>query len=105
MFSDEVLPILGGAAGVGGLLTPVLVHLAGRRQSLTVERQALVDELQHERDLLIARGETRDATIAALWDYVLSLRYWLVKGEPAEPPTMPDTLTINAVRSRLTADR
>lgn len=75
------------------MLAPVLVYLASRRRH---HRAVLAD--------LHDRIETRDATIAALWDYVLQLRYWMVKADPDDqPPTMPSTLTVAAVRARVDA--
>jgi hypothetical protein len=69
---------LEGFGGVAAMLAPVLVELQDR-------------------------VDIRDATIAALWDYVLELRYWMVKGQVGEPPTMPSTLTVAAVRARISA--
>jgi arginase family enzyme len=83
---------LEGFGGVAAMLAPVLVFLATR---MRVRRAELV-ELQDRVDI-------RDATIAALWDYVLELRYWMVKGQVGEPPTMPSTLTVAAVRARISA--
>ena len=77
---------------VAALLSPVLV-LVGLRMRL---RRAELVELSD-------RVEQRDATIATLWDYVLELRYWIVKGQEGAPPTMPDTLTVAAVRARISA--
>lgn len=77
---------------VAALLAPVLV-LVGLRMRL---RRADLIELQD-------RLDHRDATIAALWDYVYDLRYWMVKGQDGNPPTMPSTLTIAAVRARIDA--
>jgi hypothetical protein len=67
------------------------------------ENATLINELQEERNTVVARLEDRDATVAALWDYVLRLRYAIVKG--AEPPTMPDTLTVAAVRAHIPTPR
>lgn len=77
---------------VAALLSPLLVYLVSCRRNRRAELLDLQD-----------RAEQRDATIAALWDYVLELRYWIVKGPGGEPPTMPDTLTIAAVRARINA--
>lgn len=75
---------------VAATLAPLLVYLASRQRI----RRAEITELH---DML----EARDAKIAALWGYVLDLRYSMVKG--LEPPTMPGTLTIAAVRARVDA--
>lgn len=96
-----VLGAVCGAGGLGAILTPVLLHLTARRAAVQSENTQLIDTLQEERDTVMARIDQRDATIAALWDYVHRLRYSIVKGQ--EPPTMPDTLTIGAVRARITA--
>lgn len=77
---------------VAALLAPVLGYLAVRMRTRRAELVELNDRL-----------DQRDATIAALWDYVLDLRYWMVKGMPVDPPTMPSTLTIAAVRARISA--
>jgi hypothetical protein len=92
---------LGGAAGIGTVLAPVLVHLSARRSALQSQIGTLIDSLQEERDAVSTRLENRDATIAALWDYVHRLRYSIVKGY--EPPTMPDGLNLAAVRARAAA--
>jgi hypothetical protein len=97
------LTALGGAAGLGALLTPVLLHLAGRRAAVQSENTSLIDQLQQERDAVHGRLDDRDATIAALWDYVYRLRYWMIKGTAGEPPTMPDGLSVAAVRARVAA--
>lgn len=99
MLTTTVLAALCGAGGLGAILTPVLVHLTSRRIAVQTENTALISELQEERNGVVARLEQRDATVAALWDYVLRLRYAIVKGD--EPPTMPDTLTVAAVRARV----
>jgi hypothetical protein len=96
---STILAALCGAGGLGALLTPVLVHLTSRRIAAQTENAALIGELQEERDRVVARLDDRDRQVAALWDYVLRLRYAYVKG--TEPPTMPDTLTLAAVRARL----
>jgi hypothetical protein len=98
-----VLTALGGAAGLAALLSPVLVHLTQRRAHTQTENTSLIDQLQQERDDVVARLDQRDATIAALWAYVYELRYWMVKGAEGEPPTMPPTLTVAAVRARVGA--
>lgn len=95
--------MLGGAGGIGALMTPVLVHLTARRVATQSENATLIDDLQRERDGVIARLDQRDATIAALWDYVHRLRYSIVKG--AEPPTMPETLSVAAVRAYIPTPR
>lgn len=92
-----VLPALGGAAGVGALITPLLVHLAARRS----DAQELIDQLQQERDTAVIRAHERDETVTALWDYALRLRYWFVKDGCGTPPTMPEGLSVAAVRARL----
>lgn len=94
---------LAGAGGLGAVLTPVLVHLTARRVAAQTENSALINELQEERNVI--RVELADVARerAVLWDYVLRLRYSIVKG--ADPPTMPDTLTIAAVRAHLPAPR
>lgn len=93
------LAALAGAGGIGALLTPVLVHLTSRRIAVQTENSTLIDDLQQERDGVLRRLDQRDATIAALWDYVYDLRYSIVKG--ADPPTMPPTLSTNAVRTHV----
>ena len=97
---NTVLSALGGAAGLGALLTPVLLHLASRRTAVQTQNTNLIDQLQQERDGVVARLDQRDALIADLWDYVHALRYWIVKGSQGEPPTMPDGLSVAAVRAR-----
>jgi hypothetical protein len=98
-----VLAALGGAGGFGALLTPVLVHLTSRRIAVQTENTALIEQLQEERNGVVARLDERDRTIAALWDYVHRLRYSIVKGD--EPPTLPETLSLTAVRLRIPAPR
>jgi hypothetical protein len=98
---ETVLSALGGAAGLAALLSPFLLHLSARRTAVQQENTGLIDQLQQERDGVIARLDQRDATIAALWDYVMALRYAMVKG--TEPPTMPESLSIAAVRTRVGA--
>lgn len=83
------LELLGGGAA---LLSPAVAY-AGVR--MRIRRAELAD--------LHDRLEQREAREVALWDYVLQLRYWMVKGQEGDPPTMPDTLTIAAVRARVTA--
>ncbi len=83
---------LTGFGAVAALLSPVLVFAAARMRTRRAELAELNDRL-----------DQRDATIAALWNYVLELRYWMVKGSTGEPPTMPSTLTIAAVRARINA--
>jgi ABC-type uncharacterized transport system involved in gliding motility auxiliary subunit len=95
----EVAAVLGGAGGIGALLTPMLVHLTARRVATQSENTALIADLQEERNYVMARLDQRDATVVALWDYVLDLRYALVKG--LEPPTMPPGLTVSAIRARI----
>jgi hypothetical protein len=94
---------LAGAGGLGAVLTPVLVHLTARRVAAQTENSALINELQEERNVI--RVELADVARerAVLWDYVLRLRYSIVKGD--EPPTMPNTLTIAAVRAHLPSPR
>lgn len=77
---------------VAALLSPAVVYLIAKRRSRRGELVELHDRL-----------DQRDATIAALWAYVFDLRYWMVKGSIGEPPTMPSTLTIAAVRARIDA--
>jgi hypothetical protein len=96
-----IVSALLGAGGLGAILTPVLLHLTSRRVAVQTENAALIDALQEERDAVVARLDQRDATIVKLWDYVLELRYSIVKG--TEPPTMPETLSINVVRARMQA--
>lgn len=84
--------ILAGFGALAALLSPLLVYLTARMRV----RRAEVIELND-------RLDTRDATIAALWGYVLDLRYWMVKGSLGDPPTMPHTLTTAAVRDRINA--
>lgn len=98
-----VLSALGGAAGLGALLTPVLLHLASRRTAVQHQNTSLIDQLQQERDDVVRRLDESGATVAALWDYVLQLRYWMVKGAEGAPPTMPDGLSVAAVRARVGA--
>ena len=95
------LSALGGAAGLAALLSPLLLHVTARRNAVQTENTSLIDQLQQERDGVLRRLDERDATIAALWDYVHRLRYSIVKGE--EPPTMPDSLSVAAVRARVGA--
>jgi ABC-type uncharacterized transport system involved in gliding motility auxiliary subunit len=90
---------LGGAGGLGALMTPVLVHLTARRMAAQTENTALIADLQEERDHVVARLDQRDATVVALWDYVLMLRYSLVKG--LEPPTLPAGLSVGAIHARI----
>lgn len=98
-----VLSVLGGAAGLGALLTPILVHITSRRQITQTENGALIDALQEERDRVIDRLNDRDRVIAELWNYVHELRYWMAKGSVGEPPTMPEGLTVAAIRARVPA--
>lgn len=77
---------------MAAVLAPVLVYLATRMRARRADLIELNDRL-----------DQRDATIACLWDYVLDLRYWMVKGSTVEPPTMPSTLTIAAIRARINA--
>jgi hypothetical protein len=98
-----VLSVLGGAAGLGALLTPILVHITSRRQTVQTENGALIDALQEERDRVIDRLNDRDRVIAELWGYVHELRYWMAKGSVGEPPTMPEGLTVAAIRARVPA--
>jgi hypothetical protein len=100
---ETVLSALGGAAGLAALLSPVLLHASGRRTAVQTENAGLINQLQQERDGVVARLDQRDALIADLWDYVHKLRYWIVKGSQGEPPTMPDGLSIAAVRTRAAA--
>lgn len=81
---------LTGFGAVAALLSPVLVYLGARQRTRRSEIAELHDRL-----------DERDAKIAALWGYVLDLRYSMVKS--TEPPTMPATLTIAAVRARVDA--
>lgn len=81
-----------GFGAAAALLAPLLVYLTSRQRTRRAELIDLTDRL-----------DQRDATIAALWDYVLDLRYWMVKGMPVDQPTMPSTLTIAAVRARISA--
>jgi hypothetical protein len=94
---------LAGAGGLGAVLTPVLVHLTARRVAAQTENSALINELQEERNVIRVELAAVARERAVLWDYVLRLRYSIVKGD--EPPTMPDTLTIAAVRAHLPAPR
>lgn len=94
---------LAGAGGLGAVLTPVLVHLTARRVAAQTENATLINELQEERNVIRVELEAVARERAVLWDYVLRLRYSIVKGD--EPPTMPDTLTIAAVRAHLPAPR
>lgn len=94
-----VLTALGGAAGLGALITPVLVHLTSRRIAVQAENAALIDQLQQERDTVTTRLEQRDATIATLWDYVYRLRHWIMAGAAGEPPGIPERLTTAATRA------
>jgi hypothetical protein len=71
--------------------------------AVQTENASLIAELQEERDGVVRRLDQRDATLAALWDYVFRMRYWMAKGSEGEPPTMPDTLTLAAVRSAVAA--
>jgi len=98
-----LLSALAGAGGLGALLAPVLVWLSARRNTQHAERMGMIDQLQQERDAAVRRADQRDATCVELWDYVLSLRYWLVKGSAGNPPTLPDTLSVAAVRARMVA--
>lgn len=84
--------VLQAFGAVAALLAPLLVFAGTRMRTRRAEIVDLNDRL-----------DQRDATIAALWDYVLDLRYWMVKGSTTEPPTMPSTLTIAAVRARVSA--
>lgn len=95
-----VLSALGGAAGLAALLSPVLLHLSARRHAVVQQNVSLIDQLQQERDEVVRRLDDRDATVVALWDYVLRLRYWMVKPD-GNPPTMPDGLSVAAVRARV----
>jgi hypothetical protein len=94
-----IVAALAGAGGLGALLTPVLVHLTARRVAAQTENAALIADLQEERDHVVARLDQRDATVVALWDYVLKLRYSLVKG--LEPPTLPVGLSVGAIHARI----
>lgn len=94
-----VLTALGGAAGLGALITPVLVHLTSRRIAVQAENAALIDQLQQERDTVTSRLERRDATIAMLWDYAYRLRHWTTTGATGEPPALPDGLTTVPARA------
>ena len=98
-----VLSALGGAAGLAAILSPVLLHLSARRTAVHAQNVSLIDQLQQERDEVVRRLDDRDATVVALWDYVLQLRYWMVKGSAGAPPTMPDGLSVAAVRARIGA--
>jgi hypothetical protein len=98
-----IAAVLGGAGGLGAMLTPVLVHLTARRVAVQSENTALIADLQDERDYVVARLDQRDATVVALWDYCLELRYWLAKGAVGNPPTMPPGLTVGAIRARIPA--
>jgi|ERR1043166_667206 hypothetical protein len=100
MLTAAVLSALGGAAGLGALITPVLVHLTSRRLAVQTENAALIDQLQQERDTVTTRLEQRDATIASLWDYVFRLRYWGTAGAVGEPPGLPEELTTVRVTAR-----
>jgi hypothetical protein len=105
MLFSTLMTALGGAAGLGALITPVLVHLSSRRNATVQHNSAIIDQLQQERDAVVARIEQRDATIAALWDYLFGLRYWMVKGCVGTPPTMPAGLSVADVRARVEAAR
>lgn len=96
-----IVAALAGAGGLGALLTPVLVHLTARRVAVQTENSTLIDDLRIERDAVVARLDQRDATVVALWDYVLQIRYSLVKG--LEPPTMPTGLSVSAIHARIPA--
>jgi hypothetical protein len=98
---STIAAVLGGAGGIGAMVTPMLVHLTARRVAAQTENTALIADLQEERDHVVARLDQRDATIVALWDYVLHFRYALIKG--LEPPTMPPGLTVGAIRARIPA--
>jgi hypothetical protein len=98
---ETVVAALAGAGGLGALLTPVLVYLTSRRIAVQTENATLINDLQEERDGVLRRLDERDRTLVQLWDYVLTFRYAIVKGE--EPPTMPATLSIAAVRARADA--
>jgi hypothetical protein len=41
--------------------------------------------------------------VAALLGAYFDLRYWVVKGGTGAPPTLPDSLTVAAVRARVSA--
>jgi hypothetical protein len=97
------LSALGGAAGLAAILSPVLLHLSARRNAVHMQNSSLIDALQEERNEVARRLDDRDATVVALWDYVLQLRYWMVKGAEGAPPTMPDGLSVAAVRARVGA--
>jgi hypothetical protein len=100
---STIAAVLGGAGGIGAMLTPVLVHLTARRVAVQSENTALIADLQDERNHVVARLDQRDATVVALWDYCLQLRYWMAKGCQGQPPTMPDGLTVGAIRARIPA--
>jgi hypothetical protein len=100
---ETVMAALGGAAGLGALLTPVLLHVTARRKTIADENDALIDRLEQERNTVIARLDQRDAMVADLWDYVHQLRYWMTKGCVGQPPTMPDGLSVAAIRARVTS--
>lgn len=84
--------VLTALTAVAALLSPAAVYGVARMRARRAELIELHDRL-----------DQRDATIVALWDYVWDLRYWIVKGGPGECPTMPDSLTVAAVRARLNA--
>jgi hypothetical protein len=98
---QTVLAAMCGAGGIGAVLTPALVHLTSRRIAVQTENTQLIEQLQEERNGVVGRLEQRDAMIAELWDYVYRLRYSIVKGD--DPPTMPSTLTLAAVRAHIPA--
>jgi hypothetical protein len=98
-----LLAALGGAGGLGAILTPVLMHLTARRIAVQTENSTLIDQLQEERDAVLRRAEASEQTVAALWDYTLGMRYWMVKGQQGQPPTLPSSMSIAAVRYRLEA--
>jgi hypothetical protein len=83
---------LQGFGAVAALLAPLLTWVGLR---LRLRRAELTDVQD--------RLDVRDAEFRALLEAYFDLRYWVVKGGTGAPPTLPDSLTVAAVRARVSA--
>jgi hypothetical protein len=77
---------------IAAVLAPALVFVGLRMRLRRAELTELHDRLDEAQTEFVA-------LLSAYFD----LRYWIVKGSTGTPPTLPDTITVAAVRARISA--